>query len=107
VYAVVAYNVAARRTEMAVRLAVGATPRALTGMVVRQGSVPIAAGIIVGLAGSAAAARSLRALLFGITPQDPPTYLAAGLALLVVALLSCWWPARRAARVSPIDSLRA
>ena len=106
VYAVVTYSVSQRRLEMAVRLAVGAAPQELTRMMVRQGAVPIAIGIGLGLVAAGAGAQSIRALLFGVTPGDPATFAAAGLALVVIALVACWVPARRAARVSPVESLR-
>jgi ABC-type antimicrobial peptide transport system permease subunit len=106
VYAVVAFSTTQRRTEMAVRLAVGATPADLTRMQVRQGSRPILAGVLVGLGAAAAAGRALQALLFGVTARDPAAYAVAGALLLTVALLSCWYPARRAARISPADALR-
>ena len=106
VYAVVTYSVSQRRVEMAVRLAVGAAPPELTRMLVRQGAVPIAAGILLGVMAAAVAAPSVRALVFGVSVYDPTTFVLAGLALVVVALLACWLPARRAARISPVDSLR-
>jgi putative ABC transport system permease protein len=106
VYAVVTYSVSQRRVEMAVRLAVGAAPHELTRMMVTQGAVPILAGVLLGLIAAGVAAPSVRALLFGVSVYDPATFILAGLSLVVVALLACWVPARRAARVSPVESLR-
>lgn len=106
VYAVVTYSVSQRRLEMAVRLAVGAAPQELTRMMVRQGAVPIVVGVSLGLVAAAAGAQSIRALLFGVAPSDPATFTAAGVSLVVIALVACWVPARRAARVSAVESLR-
>lgn len=106
VYAVVTYSVSQRRVEMAVRLAVGAAPHALTRMMVAQGATPILAGVVIGLGVVGIAAPSLRALLFGVSAYDPATCAVAALALMLVALGACWVPARRAARLSPVDSLR-
>jgi putative ABC transport system permease protein len=106
VYAVVAYSVAQRRTEIAVRLAVGATPQQVLRLQLRQGAAPILIGLAAGLVGALFASRALRTLLFGVSPHDPLTYVAAAALLLVVGVLSCWWPARRAAQASPVEALR-
>jgi putative ABC transport system permease protein len=106
VYAVVAYSVAQRRTEIAVRLAVGATPEQVMRLQLRQSAMPILAGLAIGLGATPVASRALRAMLFGVSPHDPLTYAGAGALLLFVGLLSCWWPARRAAHASPVEALR-
>jgi putative ABC transport system permease protein len=107
VYAVVSYGVARREVEIGVRLALGATPVAVTAMIVRQGSRVIVMGVILGVGGALATADLLESLLFGVAPRDLVTHGAVALALLSVAIVACWWPARRAARRNPLDALRA
>ena len=75
-------------------------------MVIGQGMTLVLAGIVVGLAGALALARLVSTLLFEVTPFDPPSYASTVVALLAVALLACWVPARRAMRVDPITALR-
>jgi hypothetical protein len=76
------------------------------GMVVREGMTLVALGVAVGVGGAWALARVLEGLVFGISPRDPATFLGVSLLLLLVALLACWIPARRASRVDPIVALR-
>lgn len=106
VYAVVAYGVSERRTEMAVRLAIGATPGSLIAMVLRQGAPAIVLGVIAGTAGAALSTSMLRAMLFGVDGVDLPVAVAAPAALLALAFMSTWLPARRASRTSPAMALR-
>jgi ABC-type antimicrobial peptide transport system permease subunit len=65
------------------------------------------AGVVVGLAGAIAASRLMASLLYGVSPRDPAVFIATTVILLTVALLACWVPARRAARLSPLEALRA
>jgi predicted permease len=107
IYGVLAYSVSRRTREIGVRMALGARLSDVVGMVVRQGVGMVAVGLAAGLAGAAGVTHLLRAFLFGITPLDPVTFgIALGL-LAGVAVLACWLPARRAARVDPIQALRA
>lgn len=106
-YGVIAYVVSLRTRELGVRIALGATPRAVAGMVTRQGIVLTGAGIAVGLALFALVARFIRSLLFGVAPGDPLTLVAVSLVLIAIAALASWIPARRAARVDPMEALRA
>jgi putative ABC transport system permease protein len=76
-------------------------------MVVQQGAVLAAVGLIIGIAASLVASRVLASLLYGVTPSDPLTYAAVGLLLATVALLASYVPARRAARVDPVIALRS
>jgi putative ABC transport system permease protein len=76
-------------------------------MVIRQGGALALVGVVAGLIASAAATRLLTSLLYGVSAVDPLTFTAAPTLLVVVALLACWLPARRAARVDPIVALRA
>ena len=111
VYGVLSQAVGERTREIGLRVALGAAPREVTALVVRQGIAPAALGIGVGLALALGLTRALRAylapMLYSITPSDLPTYgLVAGL-IFAVALLAAWVPARRAARVDPLVALRA
>ena len=106
-YGVIAYVVTLRTRELGVRLALGAQPRAIAAMVTTQGLMLSGAGIVVGLVLVMVAARFLRSFLFEIAPTDPVTLAGASAILVAFALLASWIPARRAARVNPIDALRA
>jgi ABC-type antimicrobial peptide transport system permease subunit len=106
IYGVMSYVVSQRTGEIGVRLALGAEPATVSRMIVRQGGVVALVGAGVGVAGAAAGSRLLASLLYGISPRDPAVFAGTTLALLAVALLACWLPARRAARLSPIDALR-
>jgi ABC-type antimicrobial peptide transport system permease subunit len=106
-YGVVAYSVAQRRREVGIRLALGAEPTAVTRMFLRQGVILAAIGCGVGLAGAMAVSSMMKSLLFAVTPLDPITYGVTAVALLMAALVACYFPARRAATVDPAESLRA
>lgn len=105
-YGVLGFMVSQRRREIGVRMALGAGKRAVIGLVLRRGGVLVGAGVLVGLPASAAATRVLESLLFGVRPADPPTLAGVTALLLAVGLLACWLPARRAARIDPLDVLR-
>jgi ABC-type antimicrobial peptide transport system permease subunit len=96
-----------RTTEIGVRLALGAEPRAVAAMMVRQGGSVALSGIMVGLAASLAGSRLIESLLYGVSPRDPSVFAITTMTLLCVALLACWLPARRAARISPLEAIRA
>jgi putative ABC transport system permease protein len=106
VYGVMSYNVAQRRHELGVRLALGAKPRELFTLVVSRGLLLAAVGAALGLAGSIALGPVMRGLLFGVRPTDPATFVLVPVALAAVALLACSLPGRRATRVDPIEALR-
>ena len=105
-YGVIAYIVTLRTRELGVRIALGAQPRAVAAMVTRQGLVLSGAGIVAGLVLVAVAARFLRSFLYEVAPTDPVTLAAASGLLLAFALMASWVPARRAARVDPMEALR-
>ena len=105
-YSLLAYLVALRRHEMAVRLAIGATPSHVLGLIVRHVSWVVGIGVSLGLAGALTAARSMRSLLFGIEPWDPLSQTATIAALGLVAVAAAWIPTRRAMRVDPAIVLR-
>jgi predicted permease len=106
IYGVIAYAVSQRRREIGIRLALGAQKRELKGMFVRHAFVLAAIGIILGLGASAGVTRLMQSLLFEISPLDPVAYAAAPVVLMVAALLASYVPARRAAAVDPVETLR-
>jgi predicted permease len=106
-YAVVAYSVAERMREMAVRLALGARPMNLLTLVMREGLSLAAAGIVIGLAAAWLLTRFIESFLFGVQARDTATFLTVPVVLLVAAMLGCLIPARRAMRVDPASALRA
>jgi predicted permease len=105
-YSLLAYLVALRRREMAVRLSIGATPRDVLGLIVRDVSAVVGIGATLGLAGGLAAAASMRGLLFGITPSDPVPHVVTLVMLGVVAVAAACIPVRRAMRIDPAIVLR-
>jgi putative ABC transport system permease protein len=106
VYGVVSYAVARRTAEIGLRMALGADAAATFRHVVGGAVRVVGAGVAIGLVGAALLGESLRGLLFGVTPLDPATYVAAGSALLAFGALAASVPARRAARVDPVEALR-
>jgi putative ABC transport system permease protein len=106
-YGVLAYSAMRRLREIAVRLALGAPPAHIRGLVMGHGLRLFGVGIVVGTLAVAASASVIRSFLFGVSPLDPQTYLAVGLILSLVTILAAWLPARRACRVNPIVALRA
>lgn len=105
-YGVLSYLVGQRRGEMGIRLALGASCRQVTRLVVWESARLAMAGVLIGIAGALAAARVMRSLLFEVSPADPLTLGAVTALLTVLALAAAWVPARRAARVDPVDALR-
>jgi predicted lysophospholipase L1 biosynthesis ABC-type transport system permease subunit len=106
-YGVMAFGVAARKREFGIRLALGAPPAQLVGLVLRRTALIVGAGLVLGLGGAAALSRSLGSRLFGVGPFDPVAWGLATVVFLVIALLASWWPARRAAYVDPVSALRS
>ncbi len=106
VFGVLAYSVAQRTQEIGVRIALGATPGGILKMVLGQGLLTVAIGLLVGLAGSLLLTRTMRSMLFEISPNDPLTIVGIALLLLLIAMLASYIPARRATRVDPMVALR-
>jgi putative ABC transport system permease protein len=106
-YGVLAYSAMRRLREIAVRLALGARPAHIRGLVMGHGLRLFGVGIVVGSLAVLASASVIRSFLFGVSPLDAQTYLIVGLILSVVTILAAWLPARRACRVNPIVALRA
>jgi putative ABC transport system permease protein len=103
---VVSYVVGQRTREIGVRVALGAHGRDIRNMVFRQGAGVALAGLTLGLLGAAALTRVMGALLFGVSATDPLSFVGAPLVLALVAVTATWLPARKAARVDPIEALR-
>ncbi len=106
VYSVIAYGVRQREREIGVRLVVGADPRAVTRLFVREGSPLIACGLVAGLLGAAALGHVLRSQLFGVEPLAPSVLAATTGLFAMCGWLAVWWPARRAARIDPAHVLK-
>jgi predicted permease len=106
-YGVISYSVQARRHELAVRMTLGAEPRSIRALVVRNGAGLVGLGTLLGLAGALAGAGVLSTLLYGVGPRDPVAYGAAAATALVVGLLATWIPAVRASRSDPAGVLRS
>jgi putative ABC transport system permease protein len=107
IYGVLSGRVTERIREIGVRSALGASPHAIVALVVREGLALASFGVIIGLAGAAAASRAIGTLIFGISPLDPATYGGVIALLLTVSAIACSAPAWRAARVDPSVTLRA
>ena len=107
IYGVMSLHVANRSREFGIRLAIGADPRALVRLVLGEGAVLAALGVVLGIAGAIAVTRSLASLLYDVSPTDPAVLLALPLVLAGIALAACYLPARRAARSDPLIALRA
>jgi len=103
---VLSLSVASRRRESAIRSAVGAEHRHIRNLVFGEGFRLIAGGVITGLAAALLLSRVLRTFLFEVEPTDPVTLIGVGLLFTGVALLACWVPTRRAAKVDPLEALR-
>ena len=106
IYGVVSYGVTQRTQEIGIRMALGAQPGQVRGMVLRESIWLAATGVVAGVAASFALTRLVKSMLYGIQPYDPPTMAGGVLILLTVALAASWIPARRAARVQPMEALR-
>jgi len=106
IYGAMSYIVSQRTAEIGVRLALGAEPGSVARMIVWQGGAVALAGIAVGLASAFAGSRLIQSLLYGVSPRDPGVFAGTTGLLLAVVLLACWLPARRAARLSPLEALR-
>jgi putative ABC transport system permease protein len=107
VYGVMAFMVAGRSREIGVRLALGARPRDVRLMILRDGAALTAVGVVVGLIVAFALTRMLEARLFETPATDPVTFLTVGAVIAIAAMLACWAPARRSTRVDPVIALRA
>jgi ABC-type antimicrobial peptide transport system permease subunit len=107
IYGVIAYLVTQGTRDLGIRMALGATPRSIVVLILRHGMSVALIGVGAGLAGAFVLTRFMRKLLFGVAPADPVTFAAVALLLAGVAFVASYVPARRAARVDPMISLRS
>jgi predicted permease len=106
VYGVVSYAATQRTQELGIRMALGASPRQILALLLKQGAQLVAAGLVFGLVGAWALTRAMSNMLVGVSPSDPFTYISVAALLSFITLLACWIPARRAMRVDPMVALR-
>jgi predicted permease len=106
-YGVISFAVVRRRRELGIRLAIGARPREILSMMLRQGIALAVVGIALGLVAALSVARFAASLLYGVDPTDPITFVAVPSFLMAVALLACLLPARAAAQLDPVEVLRS
>jgi putative ABC transport system permease protein len=105
IYGVLAYSVSQRRNEFGVRMALGATPRGILQLIIREGMLVGLSGVAVGLLGAFAVGRAVSSLVFGVSVRDPGIFAGVAVTLAVVALAACYIPAVRASRVDPVVAL--
>ncbi len=104
---VLAFSVSARTNEIGVRMSLGAAPARVQRMILGEGGVLLALGLVLGLLGALLAARAIQGLLFGVAPYDPATFGAVALVMAVIGIAASWIPALRASRVDPVVTMRA
>ena len=107
IYGMLSFGVAERRREIGLRLAIGAAPADVLRLILRGGIGLALIGVVVGSGGALLLGRAVASQLYGVSPSDPLTLLGVGASLLIVAMMACWLPARRATRVDPATTLRA
>jgi putative ABC transport system permease protein len=106
IYGVISYSVSERTNEIGIRMALGAERSDVLRLVIGQGMIPVWAGLIAGLCIAVALSRTLSGVLYGVNPTDPLTFGAVSLVLIIISLMACAAPARRATRVDPLVALR-
>jgi ABC-type antimicrobial peptide transport system permease subunit len=104
---VLSYLVSRRRREIGIRMALGASRAGVLGLIVRRGLVTAGWGVAAGVLGGVVLTRLMEGLLYGVAPRDPATFGLVAALLLLIALLASAFPALRAARVDPLEALRA
>jgi putative ABC transport system permease protein len=106
IYSLLSYFIAQRTREIGVRMAMGARPAHVFGMVLKDGVQMIFGGVLLGVISALAVTQLMVSMLFGVTPSDPATFVVVAVLLSAIALLACYVPARRAAKVDPMEALR-
>ncbi|HET9708458.1 MAG TPA: ABC transporter permease [Gemmatimonadales bacterium] len=104
---VLAFSVSARTTEIGIRMSLGADRGQVQRMILREGGVLLALGLVLGVAGAFFATGLVRGLLFGVAPRDPTTFIAVALLMLAIGIVACWIPALRASRIDPAIAMRS
>jgi ABC-type antimicrobial peptide transport system permease subunit len=104
---VLAFSVSARTNEIGIRMSLGADRGRVQRMVLGEGGVLLAIGLVSGVTGAFFAARVIRGLLFGIAPHDPPTFIGVAVTMAAIGIVACWIPAHRAARIDPVIAMRS
>jgi predicted permease len=104
---VLAFSVSARTNEIGIRMSLGADRGRVQRMILREGGVLLAIGLVVGVAGASVAARVIRGLLFGVAPHDPTTFIVVAVMMAAIGIAACWIPALRAARIDPAITMRS
>jgi ABC-type antimicrobial peptide transport system permease subunit len=105
-YGMIAYNVSQRTREIGVRMALGAEPKSIAGLVLREGVALAALGVVIGTGAALGATRVLKGMLYDVAPSDPTTFGAIAALVVGISLLASYVPARRAVRVDPTEALR-
>ena len=104
---VLAFSVSARTNEIGIRMSLGADAGRVQRMILKEGGVLLAFGLVLGVAGAFFAARVIQGLLFGVDPHDPITLVGVAVMMAAIGLGACWIPARRAARIDPAITMRS
>jgi len=104
---VLAFSVSARTTEIGIRMSLGADRGQVQRMILREGGVLLALGLVLGVAGAFFATGLVRGLLFGVAPRDPTTFIGVALLMLAIGVVACWIPALRASRIDPAIAMRS
>jgi predicted permease len=104
---VLAFSVSARSNEIGIRMSLGADRGRVQRMILKEGGVLVAIGLVTGVGGAYFATRVMRGLLFGVAPHDPATLIGVAVTMAVIGILACWIPALRAARIDPAITMRA
>jgi len=107
IYGIISHSLGQRANEVSIRMALGAAPHQLVGLVAREMMQPVLLGLAAGVGGSLLVGRAMSSLLFEVRPSDPATLAVVSIVLGAVAVLACWAPARRAMHADPADALRA